>query len=1600
MQQLPPGHSLASASVPALGGFLQRVKRDSDGHELLARSANSDYAGDAAVRHLDAEFGACALDDGLGILRPAGRIDGHRQSWLLYEAVVGQPLDTSRACELEEFWEIAAAITRAVAHGHGRGRAHGRLEGNCIWWDPAGRRVGLLGMLPVEQAHLANHLPASVDTAPELLVTDRAKVSPAADVYSLGAIFYRLLSGRPALASSGNLAFEAAATPPAPLDPARVPQPVADLIARMLSKSPTSRPADAACVLDELQAIKSGSKSAQQSIDLSPRTLVGRPFELELLLDQARKAETGAPAVVRVAGEPGIGKSHLLAEFMRQLASGSRLVADGKFEQFHQRRPYSALLTACGNALSHALAAEDLVFQTAKQRLQEADPALLASLLPDIPEIEYLRSELPEATEFGPSDAQSQFKRAFVELLGRLCSAQAPLVLVLDDVQWADRATADLLVELIGAGLPEHLLLVLGYRDTAARQNPDLAELFRVLGASPVIALGPFDPSDTEALCRELVPQCEGVEALAWITHQRSHGNALHCVELLKNFMASGELARVAGRWRYAERGASLKDLSETVAELIRERLARESASTRRLLAAAACIGHGFADETLAIVSDEPRTTVREHLDDAVRRGFIGRSTRGGEYAFCHDRIQQVAREFADDAARQEVNLRLGRYYRAQLTHDRSALFPCLDHLNPVRDALVDDERHQLALLNFEGARRARASIAYERAIPLFRLYLGSDRISRDERFEATLLLTECLFLSSDDDPRESVRSGRASPAEQALEECAALATTRRQKLTLLYSRMTSYVHGYNYAGAVEAGLSALRLLGRPLPERPWLARAVANVIALSIRMSREDPDALAERPDCSSEDDGEALRFMVGLWGPSFWSSPTLNVLLSVKLMELTLRCGNGPHSSMAYGCFAAICHMQERYETAIRYGRVASRLITDKSPYTRAIVRFLTLTFFGVFEHPAREVLRRYGDALKEAVAEGEIVAAPIIDGAVTTLPHTGAEVSQVLAALEDYERQAHTMGAKNSREMIGVVRAWCDALTEGPEGFDTDAPRPNSLNAPLQNAEFVPHRDILRMQIEYLAGRDREVLEIGRAVRGNMLMKGNPLCKGAYALCIVLASTRRLGKLTRPGREALKFLQRLDRVAVEGEPSPATFRASLRLAQGVKAAAAGESGALELLQEAADLAAERGQGLVRAISLERLAHVYGARAEYALCVERIRDAARAYRRFGATAKADAIVSQFPGVDWTHLRPREVGIQVEGIMRAATAIVEATSTDELGSTLLRVIATSAGAMRAFLFAQTEGKLFLVAGCERDRADLFVNPTPIDQLDPQHFAIKPIYRVERSHEPVQLPQDRAKFLDDPYLSGAQAPRALLCVPLLYRGELVAILYLENGSNAESFSQDEIKLVTLLGKQAAIAMTNADNHRLEVEALQSKINPHFLYNALTVIAELVGRSPDEAEEAVYKLTRLYRYMVNSRANLRVSLEKELALVRDYLELERARFGDRLKVTWDIDSSAMAVQVPALLLQPLAENAVNHGVQRNLDGGTVRISARVEKDALLLTVSDTGPGWYEGKGGTGFGLKSVRRRLQLVYGNYAKVRIVNKNGVTVQLSIPI
>jgi LytS/YehU family sensor histidine kinase len=204
----------------------------------------------------------------------------------------------------------------------------------------------------------------------------------------------------------------------------------------------------------------------------------------------------------------------------------------------------------------------------------------------------------------------------------------------------------------------------------------------------------------------------------------------------------------------------------------------------------------------------------------------------------------------------------------------------------------------------------------------------------------------------------------------------------------------------------------------------------------------------------------------------------------------------------------------------------------------------------------------------------------------------------------------------------------------------------------------------------------------------------------------------------------------------------------------------------------------------------------------------------------------------------------------------------------------------------------------------------------------------------------------------------------------------------------------------MLGQQAAITLAVADYHKIQIAALQAKINPHFLHNSLSVIAELVSSDPSKAEAAILKLSKLYRYILNASADHIVPLDQEIAITRDYLAIEQFRCGERLQVEFEVHGAPSRVQVPALILQPLVENAIRHGVGRKVGPGTVRVEIRVEAESCSLSVQDDGPGWRGGTSSGGFGLRSVRERLNLLYRGASELSIQRNQGVKVEMRFPL
>ena len=181
--------------------------------------------------------------------------------------------------------------------------------------------------------------------------------------------------------------------------------------------------------------------------------------------------------------------------------------------------------------------------------------------------------------------------------------------------------------------------------------------------------------------------------------------------------------------------------------------------------------------------------------------------------------------------------------------------------------------------------------------------------------------------------------------------------------------------------------------------------------------------------------------------------------------------------------------------------------------------------------------------------------------------------------------------------------------------------------------------------------------------------------------------------------------------------------------------------------------------------------------------------------------------------------------------------------------------------------------------------------------------------------------------------------------------------------------------------------------RAELQALRAQINPHFLFNSLNALYGLIPRAAAEARRTVVNLAEIFRYLLQGNRQ-QVPLEEELRTVQAYLEVERLRLGDRLATRIDVSQDALRVEIPALSIQPLVENAVKHGISRKAEGGSIGLEAGLEDGALRITVSDDGPGFQSsGTQENGQGLQNVRRRLRLCYGEQGRLQVQSAAGRT-------
>jgi serine/threonine protein kinase len=750
----PPGYALESSLREGGEFIVQRGRRHTDACPVLVVAPTAEQPSPQSLRRLEHEYSLEADLDPAWAIRPLALTRHEGRTLLILKDPGGVPLDRileqrqGQPLELTRFLRIAISLAKALGEVHRHGLIHKDLHPANILVDDADHvwltGFGIASRLPRERQaplmpkDIAGTLPYM---APEQTGRMNRSIDSRSDLYSLGVTFYAMLTGTLPFAAADPMGWvhcHIARQPPPPSERRMaLPEALSAIVMKLLAKTAEDRYQTAAGVEADLRRclaeselhgrIEPFSLGARDVSDrlLVPERLYGREREIDTLLAAFdRVVAHGTPELVLVSGYSGIGKSSVVNELHKVLASPRGLFASGKFDQYKRNIPYSTMAQAFQSLVRSLLGRSEADLGRWRSLFGEAlgsNGQLIVNL---VPELDLIIGKQPLVPDLPPEEARNRFQAVFRRFLGVFARKEHPLVLFLDDLQWLDAATLDLLEHLITHSETRHLLLVGAYRDNEVSASHPLMrtlEAIRGAGAGALqIELKPLGLDDVGRLIADAL-HCEAQRArpLADLVHEKTGGNPFFAIQFF-TALADERLVTfdpVAPAWVWDIDRIRAKSYTDNAVDLVAAKLKRFSAATQEALKQLSCLGSVVEIATLTVAYRDTEEAIHTALWEAVHAGLIVR--QGGAYKFLHDRIQQAAYSLIPAAQRAEVHLRIARILLASMTAGGldEHLFDVANQFNRGGPLLIDhDEKAQVATINLRAGRKAKASTAYASA--------------------------------------------------------------------------------------------------------------------------------------------------------------------------------------------------------------------------------------------------------------------------------------------------------------------------------------------------------------------------------------------------------------------------------------------------------------------------------------------------------------------------------------------------------------------------------------------------------------------------------------------------------------------------------------------------------------------------------------------------------------------------------------------------------------------------------------------------------------------------------------------------------------------
>jgi predicted ATPase/two-component sensor histidine kinase/PAS domain-containing protein len=692
-----------------------------------------------------------------------------------------------------------------------------------------------------------------------------------------------------------------------------------------------------------------------------PDKLYGRTNDIVALITTFERISSGHGEVLLVPGSSGVGKTALVQELRKPIQDRNGFFIKGKFDQYRQNIPYSAFRQALAELCRELQSGNVQQCSKFKADILQAMGSLGQVLVELVPEFESFLGTQPPLGDISPQEARHRFTDVFRNFLKVICWPEHPLILFLDDWQWADAASCELLKQLqVGSAL-RYLLVIISYRDDEVDSGHPLMSAVDSLRSHAVpvdvLHVNNITAHDVKEIVSDtLKPATENVEGLAAIIHGKTLGNPFFVRSFLSFLHEFNRIwfdkARNRWQWRMDKSGEA--DLPDNVVDLYVIRLRHLDMDSRSLFSLAACLGNRFDLETLGIISGRDPGECLELLISAHAQTFLlpsGACSRTGEdlrfprvCMFLHDCVQQAAYSLIEPAELPSLLLKIGRLLLARLQPEQLAekLYEVVNDLNAGRHLMQDmAERVQAVELNLSAARKAYAATAYRSSLQFYRAadsFLKIPGFAEHlwrENHELVMQLfkerAECEFLE-----------GNHLEAEHCIQQAFAQAGTAVEKAATLTILIVQYTLLARYPEAITAGRMALDALGISLPEEGYEEARDEEIAAVRQELGNRLVSSLNELPMMSHPEMLLASKILITMGPPCYRSHQRLWSVIVPKVVNLTLRYGNIPQVGYSHTAFGGLLGWVDNdYATAKEFGELATRLMTGtfRSPSDQSV-------------------------------------------------------------------------------------------------------------------------------------------------------------------------------------------------------------------------------------------------------------------------------------------------------------------------------------------------------------------------------------------------------------------------------------------------------------------------------------------------------------------------------------------------------------------------------------------------------------------------------------------------------------------------------------